>query len=523
MSSARALLLCLGMLFAVASPASAATVLVTDSSDDNTGDPQPGQLRYAIQNAGPGDTVQIAAGVNPQLLPPGAVAGGGQLAIDKDLIIEGQGANQTTISVPGAGSRIFNIFSMASDLNVTIRDLRMSGGTAPSGMAGPTPGSNGSLGQSGGAILNSERLTLNRVSFYLNSAGDGGAGAVGAGTTNPGGPGGAGGGGGSGGALLNTVGGVVNIMNSTFEENAAGDGGNGGQGGPSDGSGMIDVAGNGGAGGVGQEGGAISNAGDMTVTNSTFYGNRSGRGGEGGDKGNFGGLGAGGNGGASGDGGAIHQASAGSLMLTNVTMAGNTAPIGGDPGTSGIPQPGAGDPGADGSGGGTFVFSPGISPTIASTIYSANTASSAPQCAGGGPVTSVGANLAFPGDGGCPASFLNGDPQLQPPSLNGAQTATLALGPGSAAIDAAGPTGPATDQRGVARPQGTRCDIGAFELQQATIPGTTCAGPPAAPPAPAVAAAAPTASATPAATAKKKCRKGRKLRKGRCVKKKRKQ
>ena len=521
MSSVRALLLSLGMLCALASPANAATVLVTVSSDDNTGDPQPGQLRYAIQNAGAGDTVQIVAGVNPQLLPPGAVAGGGQIVIDKDLIIEGQGANQTSISVPGSGSRIFNIFSMASQIDVTIRDLRMSGGTAPSGMPGPTPGSNGSLGQSGGAILNSEQLTLDRVSFYLNSAGDGGPGAVGAGTTNPGGPGGAGGGGGSGGALLNTVGGVVNILNSTFEENAAGDGGGGGQGGPSDGSGMLDVAGNGGAGGVGQEGGAISNAGSLTVTNSTFYGNRSGRGGEGGDKGSFGGFGAGGDGGASGHGGAIHQASAGSLTLTNVTITGNTASIGGDPGASGIPQPGAGDPGADGSGGGTFVFSPGITPTIANSIYSANTATTAPHCAGGGPVTSVGANLAFPGDGGCPGSFLNGDPQLQPPSLNGAQTATLALGPGSAAIDAAGPAGQATDQRGVARPQGSRCDLGAFELQQATIPGTTCAGPPAAPPPPAVVATAPTASAAPSATAKK-CKKGRKLKKGRCVKKRKK-
>ena len=48
---------------------------------------------------------------------------------------------------------------------------------------------------------------------------------------------------------------------------------------------------------------------------------------------------------------------------------------------------------------------------------------------------------------------------------------THALLPGSPAIDAANPAVPgsssnaceATDQRGVARPQGTRCDIGAFE------------------------------------------------------------
>jgi hypothetical protein len=43
----------------------------------------------------------------------------------------------------------------------------------------------------------------------------------------------------------------------------------------------------------------------------------------------------------------------------------------------------------------------------------------------------------------------------------------MALAPGSAAIDQVPATGagcPATDQRGVKRPQGSACDIGAFEL-----------------------------------------------------------
>jgi hypothetical protein len=43
----------------------------------------------------------------------------------------------------------------------------------------------------------------------------------------------------------------------------------------------------------------------------------------------------------------------------------------------------------------------------------------------------------------------------------------MALGAGSLAIDAAEDSlCPATDQRGIARPQGPHCDIGAFELQQ---------------------------------------------------------
>jgi hypothetical protein len=50
---------------------------------------------------------------------------------------------------------------------------------------------------------------------------------------------------------------------------------------------------------------------------------------------------------------------------------------------------------------------------------------------------------------------------------NGGPTETHALVPGSPAIDAASPDCPPpdTDQRGVSRPQGSACDIGAFELQ----------------------------------------------------------
>jgi hypothetical protein len=53
---------------------------------------------------------------------------------------------------------------------------------------------------------------------------------------------------------------------------------------------------------------------------------------------------------------------------------------------------------------------------------------------------------------------------------NGGATKTHALLPGSAAIDAGTPDcpPPSTDQRGVTRPQGAACDIGAFELELAT-------------------------------------------------------
>ncbi len=57
---------------------------------------------------------------------------------------------------------------------------------------------------------------------------------------------------------------------------------------------------------------------------------------------------------------------------------------------------------------------------------------------------------------------VNTNPLLAALADNGGPTATMAIGPESPAIDA-GDACPPTDQRGVARPQGSACDIGAFE------------------------------------------------------------
>jgi hypothetical protein len=69
------------------------------------------------------------------------------------------------------------------------------------------------------------------------------------------------------------------------------------------------------------------------------------------------------------------------------------------------------------------------------------------------------------------------DPRLDPAGLqdNGGPTKTIALQLGSPAIDAAVAANcPATDQRGIARPQGPGCDIGAFELEVAVTPTSLC-------------------------------------------------
>ncbi len=103
--------------------------------------------------------------------------------------------------------------------------------------------------------------------------------------------------------------------------------------------------------------------------------------------------------------------------------------------------------------------------TIKKSIIAGNTAN---NCSGGG-FTSLGYNLSS--DSSC-ALAVAGDMSNTVALLgvladNGGPTPTHALLSGSPAIDAAGPgcARPATDRRGVARPQGAACDIGAYERE----------------------------------------------------------
>jgi hypothetical protein len=83
------------------------------------------------------------------------------------------------------------------------------------------------------------------------------------------------------------------------------------------------------------------------------------------------------------------------------------------------------------------------------------------------------AGVNFADDNTCPGLTQVTTAQLSLGSLadNGGPTQTMALLPGSVAIDAAtdctdyDSTPLTTDQRGVARPQGSACDVGAFELE----------------------------------------------------------
>ena len=103
------------------------------------------------------------------------------------------------------------------------------------------------------------------------------------------------------------------------------------------------------------------------------------------------------------------------------------------------------------------------------TIVAASTAG--PNCVG-----TIGEEGGYNLDSGIscglalPTDRSSAEPGLGPLAASGGPTQTLALLPGSPAIDAGGTSAsgcPAVDQRGVTRPDAgeTVCDIGAYESQ----------------------------------------------------------
>jgi CSLREA domain-containing protein len=127
--------------------------------------------------------------------------------------------------------------------------------------------------------------------------------------------------------------------------------------------------------------------------------------------------------------------------------------------------------GATGLGGGLAVFNP--TPAMGSatlllrnTIVAGNAGPAGPSnCA---LIAMPTTENSLSSDGSCmlgdPGSKQNVNPLLGPLANNGGETDTMALLEGSPAIDAGTNAGcPPVDQRGVARPQGPACDIGAFE------------------------------------------------------------
>lgn len=120
---------------------------------------------------------------------------------------------------------------------------------------------------------------------------------------------------------------------------------------------------------------------------------------------------------------------------------------------------------------------------IRSSIVARNSAPSNPDCIAANSPISLGGNVGSASCGfGLPSDFVTADPQLGP--LGGAGVPVAEPLAGSPALDRGLAPCPATDARGVARPQGAACDSGAAELQVSSAGTGTKppAGPPSSPP-----------------------------------------
>jgi CSLREA domain-containing protein len=418
-------------------------------------------LRAAVMetNALPGkNTIRVPEGIyrlriadpaNPaEIDAPPFTSATGDLSITNDLDILGAGAEETIVD-GNQIDRVFDVPPSGKNPTITISGLTIRNGN-PGVPASPTAffqGGGGGVrnfggtltlkddivrdnrvvmpGAAAGGILNADVTHLINVQLIGNT--------VLPGATGPSGQNG------SGGAAFN-FNGLLTLDHVIIRDNVAETGGGLNNFATTT---LSDVTLSGNSSTVAGAGGIINaRAGVMTLDKVTLNDNHSAQ-----------------------DGGAIANSGA-SLILNNVTISGNTAAHGG-----GIANRAAmtlnfvtvaNNSAPDG--GDINNFAPG-NVTMRASIVSHSLAGG--NCAGS-PITSQGDNISS--DASCnlsgPGDRNNLNPQLGPLARHGGFTRTLALRPFSPAIDdvthSACPP-PATDQRGVARPQGRACDSGAYE------------------------------------------------------------
>jgi hypothetical protein len=449
----------------------------------NTNNSGPGSLRQALadnSSLGGNNVITFSNSVTGTITLSGA-----HLTLNAPAIIRGPGPETLAVSANQIG-RVFLVTAGPSEISgLTIRDGLITGSPGQGGQP------NGSDGQ-GGGIFNQATLTISNCVVLSNTV-VGGVGAVrqNAVVGN--------GGRGIGGGVYNASG-ILRAINSSFignksiggrggfaQQNAAGQGGNGWGGavGTFGGSnyfaacklvnnlaegGLGGASGGGGTpayGGQGYGGGIYSES-SITINSSTLHGGRA----VGGNAGDGTANGAG-----SGYGGGIYNVA--DLRLHSTTLAsnsvsGSTFDFGGaaySVGSAGITNCTVAGNQADFGGGwhGDAI--------VANSIFALNTAGSGADFSG--TMNSLDYNLVQSSAGlnisGATANVLIGvNPLLGPLQANGGPTFTMALLPGSPAVDKGRSFGALTDQRGSVRPYnlpsianasgGDGCDIGAYEF-----------------------------------------------------------
>lgn len=379
------LVLLLGLLFT--EPSYAATITVNSTADNLTAGNGLCTLREAIMNANlpaggdstSGDCVAGVAGTDTIVFDSSlngtpivlGLAGSGEdanatgdLDLTDAITIQGQGARNTIID----GGGIDRVFHITGNGTYLINDLTIRNGS--------TLGTGGHQG--GGGLFThfffSGSLTLNNLTISGNRAGEFGGGVYGNGTTN--------------------------VNGSTFVNNSA----------------------------LGSGGAMYSDAGTVTITNSTISGNQ-----------------------ANGFNGGVRLWANGTIINSTIVL--NTADA---------------DNNGSGDGGGV-----GGNVVLQNTILALNTdrGGQAPNCSN--TTTSNNYNL-FEDLTGCTLTplandILNTNPNLIILQDNGGGTNTHGPLTGSVVIDYIpnGTNGCGTtitsDQRGIARPQNGNCEIGSYE------------------------------------------------------------
>ncbi len=434
----------------------------------NTNDSGTGSLRQAIADICPGGTINFASSLSGATITLAST-----LVIGKDLTVDGSALNpQITVS----GNHIVGVLETKSKNGITLDSISIKNGNYLWGGGISNIGvltlvncviSNNNSENNGGGIVNFGELTLTKTTISRNTAAVDGGGIyngyyvgsvshqsgkltitdsiISDNTADYG-----------GGIYTSAYGEVVTVIKSNFSGNSA----------------------------VFANGGGIYTFGTLSVLDSTFTNNS-----------------------ADGDGGGIYNSYESTLTVTRSTFSENSALDWG----GGIYNDAASilnitnstfSKNSAGSGGAIFNYR---NPFYSTTLTITNSTFSENSAATGGGIYNMGTlnlsnsilansttgndcyhydfnggtigvnvnnlietNAPVPNNCGTPTSTA--DPLLGPLADNGGFTQTMALLPGSPAIDAGDDTNcPATDQRGVTRPFGRHCDIGAYEFNGITV------------------------------------------------------
>lgn len=454
----------------------------------------------SIANTNTTVTVELAAGCTYTFTDLfsfyGGVTDGGNAALETlspsvgpgsgRLVIHGNGATVTR----AASAPAMRFITADSGTSVTLQDLTVTGFRAPDGDGDTHYGhlcngcdpividSGHADGYDGGAVYSKGSVTLTDDTFAHNAAGNGENGSGGTGIHGvPGADGG------SGGAVA--VMGTVTVSRTSFTANTAGSGG--------DGEGDLSGDGSGGSGG---SGGGLYMYGTGQVSDSSFSSNVAGSGGSGGGAGAADGFDGSGGGAAGVDdstaltitatlfqdnhafrgGGAWFDDADGTVLNSTFDSNSGGAVGGYGPNASYAVRQATLVGNSDGGDGDALQAYAGAHLAVSNTVLSGNGNPGA-DCdmdwnsdVSAGTITNGGGLADNVADGSCPSPTVIATPGLGALQDNGGFAASRM--PGAALIDAGSAAAcAADDQRHVARPQGSGCDLGAVEKASSVTVG----------------------------------------------------